>query len=68
MPVAIDREPPAGYTCDDGNAYYLAPQANWEGATPLFMVMKDTPGETRILAESCYRSAGVEIVDALRAG
>lgn len=66
--MAVDRQPPAGYTSADGNAYYLVPQPDWDGATALFMVLKDAPGETHILAEKCYKAAGVEIVDALRKG
>ena len=67
-----DRNVPAGYEwpgMDTGHAtvYYLSEQANWDGATPLFMVHKQWPGGQTIIAERCYRKYGVEIVDALRA-
>jgi hypothetical protein len=70
----VDREPPAGYkwpgadTIADalGQLYWLATQPDWDGATPLFVVMCSDSNGQKILAERCYRKYGVEIVDALR--
>lgn len=72
MPTtSADRQPPTGYEPpedDPGDSivYYLAPQPNYDGATPLFVVMRRAPGAQSILAERCYRELGMEIVDALR--
>lgn len=69
-----DRAVPAGYEWPGADAlqtsrpqYWLSEQAGWSGATPLFMVQYAEPGKQGILAERCYRWAGVQIVDALRA-
>jgi hypothetical protein len=65
-----DRSVPSGYEWPgmdtDGTHYYLSEQADWDGATPLFMVHKQWNGGQTIIAERCYRTYGVEIVDALR--
>lgn len=66
----IDRRPPSGYAKPHGFSiythFYLAPQADHDGAEPLFSVMKYDRGSERILAERCLRDDGIAIVDALR--
>lgn len=49
------------------NGYWLSPQADWNGATPLFMVHAGWSGGETIIAERCYAKHGRAIVDALRA-
>lgn len=70
MTHLVDRTVPDGYRWPgpdaDGTHYYLTEQADWDGATPLYMVMRIQPGEQTILAQHCYRTHGVLIVDALR--
>lgn len=69
--MTTDREPPVGYErplmwesppCH----FYLEPQANYEGATPQFMIMHTEPGCIRLLAEKCLLKDATLIVDALR--
>lgn len=70
--MSTDRSVPAGYdwpgmTEDGQTHYYMSEQANWTGATSLFMVHKQWPGGQTSIAERYLRKYGVEIVDALRA-
>jgi hypothetical protein len=67
-----DRQPPRGYDPPHAGVrtkyvhFYLKPQPDHDGPTPLFMVMRlDAEGE-RPLAERCLARDGIAIVDALR--
>lgn len=71
MTTQTDRNPPVGYEwpgmSDSAfSHFYLEPQANYDGATPQFMVMEMGPATIRILAEKCFLQDATRIVDALR--
>jgi hypothetical protein len=71
MTTETKRTPPVGYEWPGvsdapDTHYYLEPQANYDGATPQYMVMCMEPGVIRILAERCFLKDAVLIVDALR--
>lgn len=65
-----ERTPPAGYEPLEPapcHAYfYLQEQMDYDGVTPLYMVMQADSEGKRILAERCLPPDGMVIVDALR--
>ena len=66
-----DRRAPRGYEppfpgTPHGTRYYLQPQSDYDGPTPLYMVMRAHDAGARILAERCLLGDGMAIVDALR--
>lgn len=68
------REPPEGYqwpgadviAASKDTVYWLSEQADWTGATPLFMVMMADGDGQHIVAEKCYLKHAMVIVSALR--
>jgi hypothetical protein len=55
------HQPKTGQAC-----YFLEPQVDYDGPTPLYMVMRGEDDNARILAERCLLHDGITIVDALR--
>lgn len=66
-----DRRPPRGYEPPHPRMrtkythYYLEPQVDYDGPTPLFMVTRLSADGERILAERCLIDDATSIVDAL---
>jgi hypothetical protein len=66
-----DRRPPLAYRSPGTGVrghkhFYLEPQPDHDGPTPLFMVMQLDSGGRRPIAERCLLDDGISIVEALR--
>lgn len=64
MTVPEGYENPTDVTSNE--TLYWIVQHGLASATPLYMVIKRSPGMQEILAEKCYLGHAIEIVDALR--